>query len=143
VEVSVAPAVSRPRLAVGVGVQVFIALMHAFRVGSYLEGAMHALYYSYFSDVALPFGMYFLLCGVDARRPYLRDRRTKAALAFGPAAIAETLQGFGVSALGTVFDPLDFLMYAAGVLLAVGVDVVLLQRFLPGWALEPVAAGTS
>ena len=135
------PAVSRSRLAVGIGVQLVIALMHVFRAGSYLNGRAYALYYGYFSDFALPFGMYFLLCGVDARHPLLRTRGAKLAVAVVPAAVAEALQGFGIPALGTVFDPLDFLMYAAGALLAVWLDVAVLHRFLPGWAAGSAASG--
>ncbi|MEJ2238722.1 MAG: hypothetical protein P8X82_10530 [Gemmatimonadales bacterium] len=49
------------RTAVAIVIVVLIALVHSFRVGSYLNGSLFTLYYSYFSDVFLPFGMYFLL----------------------------------------------------------------------------------
>jgi len=112
------------------------------------------LYYSYFSDVIIPFGMYFLMCLFEARvrailfseapeqvkrtvKPaaiFLSDWRLKALLVFGVASFTEVLQGFGVPLLGRTFDPVDFPMFAGGVLLAVLADRVLLERFLPGWS---------
>ena len=112
------------------------------------------LYYGYFSDIIIPFGMYFLLCMFEAQvraiilsdapeevkhkvspaLAFLRDWRPKAILVFSVASFTEVLQGFGVPLLGRTFDPLDFAMFAGGVLLAVLADRILLERFLPGWS---------
>ncbi len=92
------------------------------------------LYYSYFSDAIIPFGMYFLLCLEDTWVRFLRDWRLKALLVFGVASFTEVLQAFGVPLLGRTFDPLDFAMFAGGVLLAVLADRFLLVRLLPGWS---------
>ena len=149
---------ARSRTAVVVVVQVLIALVHIFRLGSYLRGTLHVLYYSYFSDVLIPFGMYFLVCQVETSvslslraepmgRPVpafvesinahiLRDWRLKALLVFGVASLTEVLQAFGVPLFGRTFDPLDFAMFAGGVLLAVIADRFVLERFLPGWSLR-------
>jgi hypothetical protein len=108
-----------------------IALVHLFRVGSYLRGSLFTLYYSYFSDIVVPFGMYFLLCLNDARVPFLRDWRVKALLVFGIASSTEVMQAFGVPLLGGTFDPLDFVMFGGGVLLAALVDRFLFDRLLP------------
>jgi hypothetical protein len=43
------------------------------------------------------------------------------------------MQYFGVYALASVFDPLDYLMYGIGVLLAAFVDRAILRCTLPGW----------
>ena len=122
------------RKAVAIGIVVAVALLHAFRVGSYLSGSLHRLYYSYFSDIVVPFAAYFLLYLVVRHWRSFGDWRTKAAVVLGVASFAEVMQGVGVPLLGRTFDPLDFLMYAVGVLLAVLVDQVLLDRVLPGWS---------
>ena len=143
------------RTAVAVSVLLLVALAHVFRLGSHLRGRLFGLYYSHFSDVVIPFGMYFLLCFVEARvraivlsdapeevkrkvsvaLAFLSDWRFKALLVFGIASFTEVLQAFGVPLLGRTFDPLDFVMFAGGVLLAALADRILLERFLPGWSL--------
>ncbi len=129
---------SPTRRAIVVGIVVVIALLHAFRAGSYLRGSLRGLYYGYFSDVVIPFGVYFLLCLQD-RPPILRDWRARAALVFGIASLAETLQGFGIPFLGRTFDPLDYLMFGAGVLLAAATDRFLFARLVPGWTRATVS----
>jgi len=68
-----------------VGILAVIALIHLFRVGTYFRGSLFTLYYSYFSDIILPFGMYFLLCLKDDRVALLGDWRVKAMLVCGIA----------------------------------------------------------
>ena len=114
-----------------VGIMLIIALIHAFRVGTYLPDKMFTLYYSYFSDIVIPFGMYFLLFMADVHIRFLRDWRVKAMLVFGVASSTELMQAFGVPLLGRTFDPLDFVMFGAGVLLAILTDRFLFDRFLP------------
>jgi hypothetical protein len=125
---------NRTRTAVVVTILLFIALIHFFRVGTYLRGSLFKLYYGYFSDIIVPFGMYFLLCLRDDRRGLLRDWRIKAALVFGIAAFTEVMQAFNMPLLGRTFDPLDFVMFAAGVALAALADRILLTRLLSGWS---------
>ena len=127
------------RTAVVVAVLVVIALVHGFRVGSYLSGTLYTLYYSYFSDVIVPFGMYFLLCLNEVSLRFLRDWRVKAALVFTVASLTELAQAIGIPLLGLTFDPLDLVMFGAGTLLAVLADRVLLARTLPSWTLEESA----
>lgn len=124
------------RALVVVSVMVVIALIHAFRVGSYLNGTLFTLYYSYFSDVVIPFGMYFLLCANDVSFRFLRDWRTKALLVVTLTSLTEVMQAFGVHLLGETFDPLDFVMFGAGTLLAVFVDRVVFGRIFTFWSLE-------
>jgi len=47
------------RTATAVTIMVAIALIHAFRLGTHLDGKLFTLYYSYVSDIVIPFGMYF------------------------------------------------------------------------------------
>jgi hypothetical protein len=116
-----------------ISILLVIALIHIFRVGTYLRGSLFTLYYSYFSDIVIPFGIYFLLCLEAGYVRLLRDWRVRALLVFGVASFTEVLQAFGVPLLGQTFDPLDFVMFGAGVLLAVLVDRSLLDRLLPWW----------
>ena len=122
------------KVAVVVGVMVIIALVHAFRVGTYLDGTLFTLYYSYFSDIIVPFGMYFLLCLNEGSLRFLTDWRVKAGLVFAITSLTEVAQAFGVPILGSTFDPLDFVMFGIGVLLAVFADRVLFARLFPFWA---------
>jgi hypothetical protein len=127
-------AASGHRRAVIFGIMLIIALIHMFRVGTFFRGSLFTLYYSYFSDIVVPFGMYFLLCLAEEQVRFLRDWRVKAAVVFGFAAGTEILQACGVPLLGKTFDPLDFLMFGAGALLAACVDRCLLDRFLTQWS---------
>ena len=118
---------SRPtarRRGVAVAVVAGVAAIHILRVGSHLRGEAFRLYYSYASDVLLPLAMYFLLCLNEQYVTILGGWRVKALVVLAAASGAEVLQGFGVPMLGSTFDPLDFLMYAVGVLVAVLVDRV-------------------
>ncbi len=126
---------ARGRTAVAVTIMLLIALIHSLRVGTYLRGPLFTFYYSYFSDVVLPFGIYFLLWMKDPSVPFLRDWRVKALLVFAVASSTEILQAFGVPLLGRTFGPLDFVMFGGGVLLAVLVDKFLLDRL--GLAVAP------
>jgi len=114
-----------------VSILLLIALVHFFRVGTYLRGTLFTLYYSYFSDVVVPFGMYFLLCLSDVRVYVLRKWHVKAMLVFGVASSTEVMQAFGVPLLGRTYDPLDFVMFGVGVLFAALVDRFLFDRFFP------------
>ncbi len=80
---------ARGRTAVAVGVMLLIASDQVFRPGSHLRGTLRVLYYSYFLDVVLPFGMYLLMWQAEARVRFLRDWRLKALLVFGVASFAE------------------------------------------------------
>ena len=123
----------RGRTALIASILLVIALVHILRVGTYLRGSLFTLYYSYFSDIVVPFGMYFLLYLDAGRVRLLRDWRVRALLVFGVASFTEVLQAFGVPLLGQTFDPLDFLMFGGGVLVAVLVDRFLFDRLLPWW----------
>jgi hypothetical protein len=121
------------RMALVLSIQLVIALIHIFRAGTYLPGSLFTLYYSFFSDIAIPFGMYFLLCLEGVYFRFLRDWRVKAMLVFGVAASTEVMQAFRVPLLGQTFDPLDFVMFAGGVLLAALVDRFLFDRLFSCW----------
>jgi O-antigen/teichoic acid export membrane protein len=54
-------------------------------------------------------------------------------LVFGIGASVEIAQFFGVPLLGRTFDPLDFVMYAAGVTLAAVLDMLVFPKTLRFW----------
>ena len=126
----------RNRIIVGFSIITIIALMHIFRVGSYLHSDLYLLYYSYVSDLIIPFGFYFLLCINELTIKILQKWYVKASFIIGITALVEILQLLGIYALGITFDPIDILMYALGVGIAVIFDRYLFKRFIPFWDLE-------
>lgn len=126
----------RNRKIVGLSIIIIIALIHALRVGKYLEGSKQSFYYSYASDLLIPFGFYFLLCIAQFKHSILKKWFIKALLVFGAATLAEVLQFFKVYALGKTFDPVDILMYCIGVGLAVIIDNVVFKSFIPFWEVK-------
>jgi len=113
-----------------------VALIHILRVGSYFGGTAFRLYYSYFSDIVVPFGMYFLLCLNEVSISFLRGWRVKATLVFALGASTEVAQAFGAPLLGRTFDPLDFTMFASGALFAAFVDRIVFTRLFGFWSLK-------
>jgi hypothetical protein len=124
------------RLAVIFSIVVLIAVVHISRIGSYLQGALYNLYYSYFSDFILPFGCYFLLCANELHMPILRRWKAKLAIAFLTPSMAETCQYFGMPVLGSTFDLLDYVMYGIGAISAVVVDTQVFSRIFDFWTME-------
>ena len=120
------------KMTVAIIVVLIIALIHIFRVGTYFSGKLFIWYYSFFSDIIIPIGIYTLLCVNDYLIPGLDKWQTKAALVFGVAAASEIAQGFGLPILGATFDPLDFVMFGVGTLCAVGLDKLFSMVF-PFW----------
>jgi hypothetical protein len=58
----------------------------------------------------------------------------------GIGVVVETAQFFGAPLFGQTFDPLDYVMYAVGALLAVFLDVFLFPRLFSFWEPEGQAA---
>jgi hypothetical protein len=123
----------RSRTAVVVAIMLVIAAAHIVGIGRYLGPRQAGLYSSYFSDLVLPFGSYFLLFLPEVNWRLLRRWQGKAAAVFGVASGAETLQYLGVWALGSTFDPIDYAMYFAGVMAAAFVDTQVLARAFGFW----------
>jgi len=124
------------RHAVIFSIMALIALVHIFRIGSYLQGELYNLYYSYFSDFILPLGCYFLLCADEPWIPILRRWEVKLAITFLIPSIAETCQYFGIQVLGSTFDLVDYFMYGIGAMSAVAVDTQVFSRIFDFWVRE-------
>ncbi len=131
---SVPSAVPASKRAIVILIQVAIGSLHAFRCGRLLSGQLSRYYYSYFSDLVIPFSAYFLLTLSEEQIPLFRSWFGKAGTVLMLTAAAETAQYFGFYALGVTFDPLDIVMYAIGVLLAAFLDVKVFARHVSGWA---------
>ncbi len=123
-------------------IMMMIALLHILGPGCYTEGAIYNFYYSFLSDLTLPFGIYFLMCMAERDLPILRRWETKSAVVFLIASIAETCQYFGIPVLGETFDPLDYFMYGIGAISAVAVDKQVFARVFDFWAAESAESQT-
>jgi len=110
------------RRALAIGVILAVAAMHILRLGTYLHGSLFRMYYAYASDILVPTAMYFVLILTTGHVRFLDTWRAKAGLVFAAASFTEILQACGVPILGRTFDPLDFVMFAVGGLLAAGLD---------------------
>ncbi len=124
------------RRAIVFSIMILIALLHILGPGRYTQGALYNFYYSYFSDLTLPFGGYFLLCMAERDMPILRRWETKLASVFLMASIAETCQYFGIPVLGETFDLLDYFMYGIGAISAGIVDTQVFSRMFDFWTVE-------
>ncbi len=122
------------RRGVVISIMLIIAAAHVIGIGRYLQPDLSALYSSYFSDIVIPFGYYFLLVLPQSQWPFLSRWETKAAIVFLLASAAETLQYFGVPVLGSTFDPVDYAMYATGAISAAIVDTQVFARTFGFWA---------
>jgi hypothetical protein len=95
--------------------------------------AAHQLFHSYFADIAIPFGYYLLLVLLEDKHRSIKKWYIKAGVVLLLCALSETLQYFGIYALATVFDPLDYLMYALGVVLAAFIDRIIFKNIFRFW----------
>ena len=125
---------SIPKILIVILIQVAIALVHVFRLGQIFQGQAYSLYYSYFSDFILPFGMYFLLSLNDMSILVFQRWYVKAGIIFVMTTFAEICQFFGIEVLGVTFDPIDILMYGIGVSFAAFIDVKVFSKYLGFWA---------
>ena len=74
-----------------------------------------------------------LLVRVEDKYKPFQKWYTKASAVYILCALSETLQYFGVLALARVFDPLDYVIYALGVVFAALFDRVIFKRIFDFW----------
>lgn len=114
-----------------IGIELFIALI--FFIGADWAGeGVHRFFHNYFADIAIPFGYYFLLFLIEDKFSFLRPWPNKALVVFLLVSISEMLQYFGIYALARVFDSIDFVMYASGILMAAFVDTRVISKYYAG-----------
>ena len=87
----------------------------------------------YFGIVFIPFGYYLLLVLLEGKFKPMKKWYIKAGAVFTLCALSETLQYFDIYALARVFDPMDYVMYALGVVLAIFIDRILFKRLFEFW----------
>ncbi len=80
----------------------------------------------YLIDILLPFGMVLLLSLFEVG--ILHHWAVRCGLVFAFGVFVEMMQLAGKPFLGSTFDPLDILMYALGVGLAVVLDQIVFPR---------------
>lgn len=125
----------RKKIALVVGLMLFLSFLHVINIKSFLNSKLSIYYSSFFSDLLLPFGVYFLIAMNDWRYPVLKKWWVKALLTFSIPTFAEILQAFGIYALGSTFDPLDILMYGIGVMMAVLLEKFVFEPYISFWKL--------
>jgi hypothetical protein len=117
------------RKVVVVLIAVVVGLLH-FLTGPEYRGPFPAFVNGYLIDILLPFAMYLVLGVADLA--ILRSGIARGAFVFAIGAVSETLQYFGVPIFGRTFDLLDFLMFGAGIGLAVVFERMVLSRIPEG-----------
>jgi hypothetical protein len=124
---------ARRKLFICFAIMIPVALLH-FVVGPQYRGPYRNFVNGYLIDIILPFAVYFLLTipkNLLSRKSWLR-----AGIVFAIGATVETAQYFGLAVLGQTFDPLDYVMYAGGVLCAIIFDKFIFPRILTFWVTE-------
>lgn len=120
-----------------ISIMVLIALIHFF-AGINYKGPYPEFVNGYLLDILVPFGFYFLL-GLS-KFPLLKSWIVKSVLMFGAASFTEIAQCFGVPIFGQTFDPVDFVMFGMGVILAAIFDIIVFPRIFDFWT--PKAKGS-
>lgn len=118
----------------GVVIAIMLLIAIVFVIGADWAGPTAQRFFkSYFADIAVPFGYYFLLVLVEDKYHPFKKWYVKAIAIFALCSVSETLQYFGIYAMATVFDPLDYVMYALGVLFAAFADRIIFTRLFRFW----------
>lgn len=110
-----------------VSIALGVGALH-FLTGPGYRGPWPVFVNGYMIDILLPFAMVLVLGVAD--QPPLRSEITRSVLVFGVGAVTETLQCFGVPIFGQTFDPLDYVMFAIGVGLAVAFEKAVLSKVI-------------
>jgi len=126
------PQMIRKRVVI-VSLVIPIALLH-FATGTHYRGPYPGFVNGYLLDILVPFAFYFLLCLSEFS--LLSSWIVKSILVFGAGSSVEIAQFFGVPIFGRTFDPVDFIMYGIGVLLAVVLDTTVFPRIFEFWTPE-------
>jgi hypothetical protein len=111
-----------------------LLIVAGFVIGTnWASQVVYITYQSYYADIFLPFSFYFLISIKGDNNRYFNTWWKKALAVFLLVATSETLQYFGIYALARVFDPIDYVMYGLGVLLAAFIDKIIFTRTFRFW----------
>lgn len=103
-----------------------VGLLH-FVTGTAYSGPFPLFVNGYLLDILLPFSMVLLLSLVEWK--FVQNSIVRALTVFLIGSLSETLQLIGVPLFGRTYDPLDYLMFAIGVLLAIAFEKLVLVKF--------------
>ena len=126
------PQMIRKRVVI-VSLVIPIALLH-FATGTHYRGPYPGFVNGYLLDILVPFAFYFLLCLSEFS--LLSSWIVKSILVFGAGSSVEIAQFFGVPIFGQTFDPVDFIMYGIGIMVAVVLDTTVFPRIFEFWTPE-------
>jgi hypothetical protein len=118
------------RKAVVICMMVIIAGMH-FVTGPQYRGPFPGFVNGYLMDILVPLGFYFLLTLVDL--PLIRLWIFRAVMVLVAASCVEIAQSLGIEIFGSYYDPLDFVMYAIGVVVAAVLDRIVFPGIFGFW----------
>ena len=109
-------------------INLLVGLLH-FVLGPNYDGPFQLFVSGYLIDILLPMALYLLfLPGLCKWLPLSKSRVLSAlAVAFIGFGV-ETLQFFNIHIFGETFDPLDYVMYTAGICLGFVIDVLFLKK---------------
>ena len=99
--------------------------------GENYQGPFPIFVNGYLIDILLPMTLYLMM--ILFQNKLIRSSLFRACAVFGFGCVVEASQYFGYPIFGSIFDPLDFLAYASGVLIGILLDLVLLPRLIPFW----------
>lgn len=103
-----------------------VAALH-FVTGPQYKGPFPHFVNGFLLDILIPFAFYFLL---SVNIPKFKFKLLGGIAIFLAACGAEIFQYFGITVLGSTFDPWDFLMYGLGVAAAVIFDWLFISRVI-------------
>ncbi len=118
--------IKNPKKAFVISVALLVAALH-FIIGPNYKGPLKGFLSGYLIDILLPFFLYFLFT------LNFNQTKQKILICVGIIALAtviECLQYIEIGIFGSVFDPYDFLAYLTGVIAAVVLDLLVLDKIL-------------
>ena len=96
-------------------IALIVGLLH-FVTGPSYNGPFSVFVNGYLIDILLPFAMFLVL--KIANLKFIKTDLLIGFVIFLIGATSETLQYFGVPIFGRTFDPLDYLMFLIGIVMA-------------------------
>lgn len=112
-----------------VAISLLVGLLH-FVTGPAYQGPFKQFVQGYLIDLLLPLNLYLLLQLSLRKKIRVRSSRFIAAVAtFSFGVFVELLQLNNIHLFGSTYDPLDILMYGAGVGLGLLLDLTIISRF--------------
>ncbi len=112
-----------------VSISIFVALLH-FVIGKDYQGFFKDFVRGYLIDILLPMNLYLLL-QISLRKKISANkaRVISAVFTFLFGISVELLQLYDIPIFGSTYDFLDIVMYGAGVLSGILIDLTLINKF--------------